>query len=96
VVAYPPSYYIYCHLLTFSIAIYIPIVVSSLDAIYPPITTYPSITVCPSVTISSPIVIISYSVVNKPQDKQILASNILAKFQWITFWLGTDRCIVIK
>ena len=37
-----------------------------------------------------------HSVVNKLQDKQILASYILAKSQWITFWYGLDRHIVIQ
>ena len=70
-----PNYYIYFHLLTFSIAVYPPIIVGPPDTIYPPITIYSSVTVCPSVTISSLVVIVSDSV----KGKQILASYILAE-----------------
>jgi hypothetical protein len=72
-------------LLTFSITVYLPIIVGPLDAIYSPITIYSS------VTIDSLIVIISDSI----KDKQILALYILAESQWITFQYGTDCHIVI-
>jgi hypothetical protein len=79
------SYYIYCHLLTFSITVYPPIVIGPLDTIYPSITAHPSVTVCssvtvcPSIDISSPVVIVGHLVVNKPQGKQILALYVLAE-----------------
>ena len=41
--------------------------------------------VCSSIAIGSLVMVIGYSVVNKLQDKQILASYVLAKSQWITF-----------
>ena len=53
-------------------------------------------TVCPSVAIGSLVVVMGYSVVNKLQGKQILASYVLAKSQWITFQYGPDRHIVIQ
>ena len=52
--------------------------------------------VCSSVAIGSTLVVIGHSVVNKLQGKQIFASYVLAKSQWITFWYGPDRHIVIK
>jgi hypothetical protein len=81
-------------LLTFSIAVYFPIIVSSLDAIYPPINVYSFVMVCPTVAISSP-VIIGHSIVNKLQGKQILTLYVLVESQWIIFRYGPDRHIVI-
>ena len=62
----------------------------------PSVTICTSVTVCPSIAISSPVVVIGHSVVNKLQGKQILASYVLAKSQWIIFWYGPDCYIVIQ
>jgi hypothetical protein len=71
---------------TFSIAVYLPIIVGPLDIIYPLIIIYSS------VTIGSLVIIVNDSI----KGKQILASYILAESQWITFQYGIDRYIVIK
>ena len=89
VVVYLLNYYIQCHLLTFSIAIYPPIIMSPPDAIYPPITIYSSITVCPAVTMSSPVVI-GYSIINKLSGKQCLLIHLSeVLMDYLSIWYGS-------
>jgi hypothetical protein len=75
----------------FSIAVYLLIIVSPLNTIYPPITIYSSVIICPFVTIGLLVIIISDSI----KGKQILTSHILAESQWITFQYSMDCHIVI-